>query len=100
MVAGVFSLHAAYVKYGVRYPEYFWAPVYSCTRWLRPRNSPHPRIWGRIRGCYWSARIDKISLYSISRLRENGEVTLLDALMQPLYLDSMDQYYQSSAGQE
>ncbi len=27
--------------------KFIWAPVYSCTHWLRPRNSPppSPRIW-------------------------------------------------------
>jgi hypothetical protein len=33
--------------------------VYSCTHWLRPRNSP--RIWAHIRERYWSAKIDNIS---------------------------------------
>ncbi len=30
--------------YGVRSPKFFWAPVYSysCSHWLRPRNSPLP----------------------------------------------------------
>jgi hypothetical protein len=28
------------LKYGVRSLNYIWAPVYSCTHWLRPRNSP------------------------------------------------------------
>jgi hypothetical protein len=30
------------VKYGVRSPKVIWAPLYSCTHWLRPRNSPLP----------------------------------------------------------
>ncbi len=30
------------VKYGVRSPNFIWAPVYSCAHWLRPRNSPPP----------------------------------------------------------
>ncbi len=34
--------------------------VHSCTHWLRPR--PPPRIWAHIRECYWSAKIDNISL--------------------------------------
>ncbi len=25
-------------KYGVGSPKFIWAPVYSCTHWLRPRN--------------------------------------------------------------
>ncbi len=37
--------------------------VYSCTHWLRPCNSPFPpRIWAHIRGHYWSAKADDISL--------------------------------------
>jgi hypothetical protein len=38
--------------------------VHSCTPWLRPRNPfpPSPRIGTRIRGRYWSAKIDDISL--------------------------------------
>ncbi len=30
------------VKQGVRSSKFIWAPVYSCTRWLRHRNSPPP----------------------------------------------------------
>ncbi len=37
--------------------------VHRCTHWLRPRNpSQSPRIWGHIRGRYWSAKVDDISL--------------------------------------
>ena len=41
--------------------------VHSCIHWLRPRNTPpHPpsisRIRTRIRGRYWSAKRDAISL--------------------------------------
>ncbi len=38
----------AAVKYGVRSPKFIWASVYSCSHWLRPRNSsrPSPRTWG------------------------------------------------------
>jgi hypothetical protein len=43
----------------------FGLHVHSCTEltthWLRPRNPP-PRIWAHIRGRYWSAKIDDISL--------------------------------------
>ncbi len=28
------------VKYGIRSPKFIWAPVYNCTHWLRPRDSP------------------------------------------------------------
>jgi hypothetical protein len=31
-----------WVKYIVRSPKFIWAPVYSCTHWLRPRNTPPP----------------------------------------------------------
>ncbi len=30
------------VKYGVLSPKFIWAPVYSCTHWLRPCNPPPP----------------------------------------------------------
>jgi hypothetical protein len=42
----------------------FGLHVYSCTHWLRPRDSPppHPRIWAQIRGRYWSAKVGDISL--------------------------------------
>jgi hypothetical protein len=38
--------------------------VHSCTNWLRPRNSPPPPpAFGlALRGRYWSATIDDISL--------------------------------------
>jgi hypothetical protein len=53
----------ASVKYGVGYPKFIWAPVYSCTHWLIPRNSPLPPHLG---SCYevaiGSAKIDDISL--------------------------------------
>ncbi len=32
------------------------------THWLRPRKPPPHRIWAHIRGRYWSAKIDDISL--------------------------------------
>ncbi len=36
------SLHSLklQVKYEVRSPKFIWAPVYSCTHWLRPCNPP------------------------------------------------------------
>jgi hypothetical protein len=41
----------------------FGLHVHSCTHWLRPRkHPPPPRIWAHIRGRYWSAKIDDISL--------------------------------------
>ena len=50
---------AIQVKYGV-----YWAHVYSCTHWLRPRNSlsPSPCIWAHIRERKLSAKEDDISL--------------------------------------
>jgi hypothetical protein len=60
---GTMEVSYPQVKYGVRFPKFIWAPVYGCTHWLRLRNSPtSPRIWAHIRGCYWSAKIDDISL--------------------------------------
>ncbi len=38
--------------------------VHSCTHWLRPRNLPPPHLGSYIRGRYWSAKIDVISLCS------------------------------------
>ncbi len=32
------------VKYGVWSPKFIWAPVHSCTLWLRPRNPPPPQL--------------------------------------------------------
>jgi hypothetical protein len=49
----------------VRSPKFIWAPVYSCTHWLRPRKSPPPPlplIWAHIRERYWSAKTDDISM--------------------------------------
>jgi hypothetical protein len=42
------STHTIGVKYGVRSPKFIWAPVYSCTHWLRPCNSPPPPAFGLI----------------------------------------------------
>ncbi len=53
------------VKYGVRSPKFIGLHMYSCTHWLRPRIPPSPRLWThlRVRGRYWSAKIDDISLW-------------------------------------
>jgi hypothetical protein len=40
----------------------FGPHVLDFTHWLRPRNPPPPHIWAPIRGRYWSAKIDDISL--------------------------------------
>ncbi len=43
----------------------FGLHVYGCTHWLRPlKQTPTCRIWAHIRGRYWSAKIDDISLRS------------------------------------
>jgi hypothetical protein len=34
--------------YGVRSPKFIWAPAYSCTHWLRPRNFHPPPSFGFI----------------------------------------------------
>ncbi len=45
--------------------------LYSCTHWLGPSNSPPlPRIRAYIRGRYWSAKIDDISLYPAGHYHE------------------------------
>jgi hypothetical protein len=36
------SAHGQSVSHGVRSPKFIWAPVYSCTHCLRPRNSQPP----------------------------------------------------------
>ncbi len=46
-----------------RSPKFIWAPcqvicIAVYTHWLRPRNPPSPRIRTRIRGRYWSEKID------------------------------------------
>ncbi len=41
----------------------FGLHVHSRTHWLRPRNASHPpRIWAHVRGRYWSAKIDDITV--------------------------------------
>jgi hypothetical protein len=48
-------------KYGIRSPKFIWAPcaqLYS----LAETPQPPPRIWAPIRGRYWSAKIEDISL--------------------------------------
>jgi hypothetical protein len=55
-----------YVKYGVRSPKLIWAPLYmylySLAKTPNPTFTPSPRIWAHIRGRYWSAKMDDISL--------------------------------------
>jgi hypothetical protein len=53
----------SWVKYGVISPKFIWAPcatLYSLAE--TPQRPPPPRIWAHIRGLYWSAKIDDISL--------------------------------------
>jgi hypothetical protein len=51
----------------------FGRHVQSCTHWMmRPRNPP-PRIWARIRGRYWSAKIEDRSLRPPESLRTNRQ---------------------------
>jgi hypothetical protein len=50
-------------KYGLRSPQFFLGVM--CTAVLvgqDPSTLPLPRIWAHIRGRYWSAKIDDISL--------------------------------------
>jgi hypothetical protein len=50
------------VKYGVISPKFIWAScalLYSLAETPPP---PPPRIWAHIRGRYWPAKIDDISL--------------------------------------
>ncbi len=51
----------------------FGLHVYSCTHWLRPRNPAPPSAFGLIRGRYWSAKIDDVSLW-LPALRSKKEV--------------------------
>jgi hypothetical protein len=64
-----FSSGHTVVKYGGRSPKFkvhlgsMSRDVHSCTHWLRPRNSPPYPVFGLVlRGRYWSAKIDDISL--------------------------------------
>ncbi len=56
--------YKALVTYGVRSPKFIWASVYVQLYSLAetPQLPPSPLIWAHIRGRYWSAKIDDISL--------------------------------------
>ncbi len=51
--------------------------VYSCTHLPRPSNSPSTRSWAHIRGHYWSAKIDDISLEASSQYMQAYYRTVL-----------------------
>jgi hypothetical protein len=57
-------LSPSLVKYGVRSPKFIWAlcaQLYSLAE--TPQLPPlSPRLWTHLRGRYWSAKIDDISL--------------------------------------
>ena len=47
--SGLVKARGHRVKYGVRSPKVIWAPVYSCTHWLRTSQpSPSPHVWAHI----------------------------------------------------
>ncbi len=55
--------------------------VHSCTHWLRPRNPSPPPAFGLVlRGRYWSAKIDDISLPpgEIEPSKKNIESSIVD----------------------
>ncbi len=61
-------------KYVVRSPTFIWAPVYICTHWLRPRNSPPPPTFGLIYGGAighpkWS---EEVSLSDLTKIIRHG----------------------------
>ncbi len=51
-----------YLNMELCFQSFFGLHVHSCTHWLNPTTPPLPRIWAHIRGRYWSANIDDISL--------------------------------------
>jgi hypothetical protein len=63
------GFHSLFLSYSFRFSEYggyiskviYGLLVNSCTHWLIPRKLP--RIWAHRRGCFWSAKIDDISLW-------------------------------------
>ncbi len=60
------GLKISLVRYGVRSLKFIWAPcaqLYSLAE--TPQLHPFPRIWAHIRGRYWSAKIDDISLWTL-----------------------------------
>jgi hypothetical protein len=68
--------------------------VHSCTHWQRPRNSPPLHIWAHIKGRYWSAKIEDISLkppewevYSKPAIAERDEKQVM--IVSPRNLDKV-----------
>ena len=54
-----YSIHRLNMELDLQ--SFFGLHVHSCTHWLRPRNPPSlPRNWThiRVRGRYWSAKIE------------------------------------------
>ncbi len=53
---------------GVKYEldlQSLWAPCAQLAETPQPPPSPYPRIWAHMRGRYWSAMIDDISLWPL-----------------------------------
>jgi hypothetical protein len=64
------------VKYEVRSPKFIWAPMFSCTHWLRPRNIPPPPLHlGFYTRRYWSARIYRRHLFVTSCQYQSIEIS-------------------------
>ncbi len=62
----VIILYAGRLNMELGLQSLFGLHVHSCTHWLRPRHTPYPptpSIWALIRGRYWSAKLDDISLW-------------------------------------
>ncbi len=49
----------------------FGLHVHSCTHLAETPQPPSPRNWAHIRGRYWSAKIDDISLWPPSQAQVN-----------------------------
>ncbi len=63
MLFRVLVLVVPQIKYGVRSPKFIWAPCEQLYSLAETPPSPS-RIWAHIRGRYWSAKVDDISLWS------------------------------------
>jgi hypothetical protein len=61
------------VKYGVRSLKFIWAPKYSCTHWLRPRNCNSPPSPPHL-GSYTRALLvsqDRRHIFVIPRIKQS-----------------------------